>query len=117
VKIDPDGVLVCTTCGVEGSHSLLYLSDHVRASRCENCGAVRMFTAQLYADYVRDVAERGLRLPRNLAGRVLGNPLEVLGWPVKIVKKSCGLLRELDQVATLDRVYRRGSSGHVRMRT
>jgi hypothetical protein len=116
VKIEPDAVLVCTTCGVEGSHTLLYLSDHVRASRCENCEAVRRFTDQLYADYARDVAERGLRLPCALAGRVLGNPLEVIGWPIKIVKKPLGLLRELDQVATLDRVYRHGSSRHVRSR-
>ena len=69
MKIEPDAVLVCTACGVEGSHELLYLSDHVSASRCENCGAVRMFTGQLYADYARDVAERGLRLPCSLAVR------------------------------------------------
>jgi hypothetical protein len=117
VKIEPDAVLVCTACGVEGSHELLYLSDHVSASRCESCGAARMFTGQLYADYARDVAERRLRLPCSLAVRRLGNPLEVLGWPIKIVKKPFGLLRELDRVATLDRVYRRGSSGRVRSRT
>lgn len=117
MKIETDVVLVCTTCGVEGAHGLLYLSDHVRASRCENCGAVRMFTGRLYTDYARDVVERGLCLPCNLAGRVLGNPLEVLGWPIKIVKKPFGLLRELGQVATLDRVYRHGHSGRVRSRT
>jgi hypothetical protein len=117
LKIEPDAVLVCTTCGVEGSHELLYLSEHVSASRCENCGSVLMFTGQLYANYARDLVERGLRLPCSLAGRLLGNPLEVLGWPIKIVKKPFGLLRELDRVATLDRVYRRGSSGRGRPRT
>jgi hypothetical protein len=116
VKIEPDAVLVCTTCGVEGSHRLLYLSDHLRASQCENCGAVRMFTAWLYADYARDVAERGLRLPCSLAGRALTNPLEVFGWPVRGVKKPFELLREFDQVAKLDRIYRHGSPRHVHSR-
>ena len=113
MKIEPDAVLVCSTCGVEGQHRLLYLQDHMRASQCENCGAVQMFTGRLYADYARDVAERGFRLPCNLAGRALRNPLEVFGWPFKGMKKPFGLLRELDQVATLDRIYRRGASGRV----
>ena len=114
MKIEPDAELVCGACGVEGPHELLYLSDHVRSSQCGNCGAVRMFTSRLYTDYARDVAQRGLRLPCNLAGRVLKNPLEVLGWPAKGVKKPFVLLRELDQVATLGRIHRHGSSGHVR---
>src|SRR5215204_5275910 len=83
VKIEPDAVLVCSTCGVEGQHRLLYLQDRMRASPCENCAAVQMFTGRLYADYARDVAERGVRLPCNLAGRALRNPLEVFGWPFK----------------------------------
>ncbi len=109
MKIETDAVLVCTTCGVEGAHGLLYLSDHVRASRCENCGEVRRFTGRLYANYARDVAERGIRLPCSLARRVLDNPLEVLGWPIKVARKPFGILRELDQVARFERVYRHGS--------
>jgi hypothetical protein len=116
VKIEPDAVLVCSACGVEGQHSLLYLQDHMRASQCGNCGAVQMFTGRLYADYARDVAQRGFRLPWSLAGRALRNPFEVLGWPFKGVKKPLGLLRELDQVATLDRTYRHASSRRVRSR-
>ncbi len=116
MKLEPDAGLVCTNCGVEGPHELLYLSDHVRASRCGNCGAARMFTSHLYADYARDVAERGLRLPFGLVGRALRNPLEVFVWPVKVVRKPFELLEELGQVATLDRVYRRGSSRYSRSR-
>lgn len=116
VKIEPDAVLVCSACGVEGQHSLLYLQDHMRASQCGTCGAVRMFTGRLYADYARDVADRGFHLPCNLAGRALRNPLEVFGWPFKGVKKPLELLREFGQVATLDRVYRHASSRRVRPR-
>lgn len=108
MKIEPDAELVCNGCGADGQHRLLYLQDHVRASQCGNCGAVRMFTGRLYTDYARDVAERGLRLPWHLAGRALRNPLEVLGWPFKGVKKPFGLLKEWDQVTTLARVSRRG---------
>lgn len=110
MKIEPDAVLVCTTCGVEGPHKLLYLSDRLRASQCGNCGVVLKFTSHLYADYAIDVAKRGIRLPFGLLGRALRNPLEVFGWPVKGVKKPFGLLRELGQVATLDWVYSHGSS-------
>jgi len=113
VKIEPDVELVCSVCGVEGPHRLLYLSDHVRSSQCGNCGAVQMFTGRLYADYARDVLERGFRLPCNLAGRALRNPLAVFGWPVKGAKKPFGLLWELDQVVTLDRIHRHASSRHV----
>ena len=113
MKIEHDAELVCGSCGMEGPHRLLYLSDHVRSSQCEGCGAVRMFTSRLYADYARDVAERGIRLPCRLAGRALRNPLEVFGWPVRGIKKPFGLLRELDQVAALDRIQRHGLARHV----
>jgi len=112
MKIEPDAVLVCTTCGVDGPHELLYLSDRVRASRCANCGTARMFTNHLYVEYAKDVAQRVYRLPFGLAERALSNPREVICWPVKGVKKPFGLLREFGQVATRDVVYR-----HVSART
>jgi hypothetical protein len=110
MKIEPDAVLVCTACGVEGPHELLYLSDRVQASECANCGTTRMFTNHLYAEYAKDVAHRGFRLPFGLAGRALRNPREVICWPVKGVKKPFGLLREFGQVATRDVVYRHVSA-------
>ena len=116
MKIISDAVLVCTTCGAEGAHELLYLSDRVRASQCTNCGSARMFTNHLYAEYAKDVAQRGFRLPFGLAERARSNPREVLGWPLKGVKKPFGLLREFGQVATRDWAYRHGPSRSIRPR-
>lgn len=116
MKIEPDALLVCTTCGVDGPHELLYLSDRMRASQCANCGTARMFTNHLYAEYAKDVAQRGFRLPFGLAERALSNPWEVVGWPVKGVTKPFGLLREVGQVVTRDWVYRHGSPRNFRSR-
>lgn len=110
MKIEPNAELVCNNCSVEGPHELLYLSDRMRASRCENCGAAQVFTRHLCVDYAVDVVERGVRLPLGLVDRALRNPLEVFGWPFKGVKKPFILLRELGRVVTLERVSRRESS-------
>ncbi len=42
MKVERDAILTCSACGVEGSHELLYLSEHLCASRCVNCGATHV---------------------------------------------------------------------------
>lgn len=103
VKVETDAILVCSSCGVEGEHELLYLSDHLRASRCGNCGANRHFSSHFYAEYARDVAERTVRLPGKFVGDVFKGPSWVVTWPVKALRKPFSLLREVTQVTAFER--------------
>jgi hypothetical protein len=33
LKVERDAILTCSTCGVDGPHELLYLAEHLCASR------------------------------------------------------------------------------------
>lgn len=103
MKVETDAILVCSSCGVEGEHELLYLSDHLRASRCCNCGATRHFSGHVYAEYARDVAERTARLPGKFVCDVFKGPSWVVAWPVKVLRKPFSLLREVNQVTAFER--------------
>lgn len=103
MKVETDAILVCSSCGVEGEHELLYLSDHLRASRCCNCSATRHFSGHVYAEYARDVAERTARLPGKFIGDVFKGPSWVVAWPVKVLRKPFSLLREVNQVTAFER--------------
>jgi len=107
LKVENDAILTCTACGVEGPHELLYLSEHMCASRCANCGHAVVYSHNLYADYARDLAGRTSRLPISLASKVLRSPVDVLRWPFKMANKPLGLLKELNYVAVLERGPRR----------
>jgi hypothetical protein len=102
VKVEKDAILTCSECGVEGSHELLYLSEHLCASRCINCGATHVYSGHIYAEYARDLAERTSRLPGRFAGEML-HPTEVVKWPFKALRKPFGLLREVSQVTIFER--------------
>lgn len=117
MKVESDAILTCMACGVEGSHELLYLSEHMCASRCANCGHAVVYSHNLYADYARDLAERTSRLPINLASRVLRKPIDIMKWPFKVANKPLGLLKELNYVSVLERGPRRtkASSGSGRI--
>lgn len=106
MKVETDAILVCSSCGVEGEHELLYLSDHLRASRCCNCGATLRFSDHFYADYAWDVAERTVRIPAQLVGDVFKSPKWVFVWPVKALRKPFALLREFTQVTSFERKLR-----------
>ena len=103
MKVEQDAILTCAVCGVEGPHELLYLSEHMRGSRCENCRYTAIYSDHLYADYVRDLAERTSHLPVSLVSRAFQHPTEVFGWPLKAVHKPFGLLKELGYVIFLER--------------
>ena len=102
MKVETDAILVCSSCGVEGEHELLYLSDHLRTSCCSNCGASRHFSSHVYAEYVRDLAERTAGLPRKLAGEVFKSPTWVVTWPAKAVRKPFSVLWEIGQVTAIE---------------
>lgn len=102
MKIEKDAILTCSACGTEGPHELLYLSEHLSASRCPNCGSTQVYSGHIYSEYARDLAERVTRLP----GRFLNDvryPFRIAGWPVKAIFKPYGLLREFDQVTSFER--------------
>lgn len=103
MKVETDAILVCSSCGVEGEHELLYLSDHLRASRCGNCGATLRFSEHVYAEYAWDVAGRTVRLPGKLVGDVFKSPKWVVDWPIKVLRKPFALLKEVTQVTSFER--------------
>ena len=104
MKLDREAVLTCSACGVEGPHELLYLSEHLCASRCANCGKNQVFTGHIYAEYARDLAERtaGL-LTSRFVGDVFKRPTQVFRYPFKAVGKPFQLLREVSQVTDFER--------------
>ena len=103
MRVENEAILTCPNCRVEGRHELLYLSDRLRASRCDNCGYTQMFSGHIYAEYARDVTDRAASLPRRLAGRAIRHPLGVFGWPAKAIRKPFGLLGEVGKVTGFER--------------
>lgn len=103
MKVQTDAILVCSSCGVECEHELLYLSDHLRASRCGNCGATLRFSEHVYAEYAWDVAGRTARLPRKFVDDVFKGPSWIVAWPVKALCQPFSLLREISQVTAFER--------------
>lgn len=103
MKVETDAILICSACRVEGPHELLYLSEHLRASRCANCGETRVYSGHIYAEYARDLFERTGRLPMRFAGDVIRRPTALVGWPVKALKKPFGLVKEVGQVTSFER--------------
>jgi hypothetical protein len=110
LKVERDAILTCSACGLEGPHELLYLSEHLCASRCVNCGTTRVYSSHIYAEYARDLAERTSRLPGRFAGEML-HPTEVMKWPVKALRKPFGLIREVGQVTTFEQSRRSPAPG------
>ena len=107
MKVERDAELTCSNCHVEGAHELLYLSEHLRASRCVNCGYALAYSRHIYAEYARDVAGRTARVPRRFVGRALRAPARAAMLPFKVLRKPLGLLREAHQVALFERSNRR----------
>ncbi len=107
MKVDNDAMLTCLNCGVEGSHELLYLSEHLRASRCANCGKTQVYSGHIYAEYAYDLAERAVRLPLALGKDALNMPIRLLNLPLKAVRKPFGLLREVALVNSFKRGRRK----------
>ncbi|QIN78549.1 hypothetical protein GBA65_08465 [Rubrobacter marinus] len=103
MKVENEAILRCPNCRVEGRHGLLYLSNRLRASRCDNCGYTQMFSGHIYAEYARDVTDRATSLPRRLAGQAIRHPLDVFGWPAKALLKPLGLLSEVGKVTDFER--------------
>lgn len=103
MKLDSEAVLICSACGVEGPHELLYLSEHLCASRCANCGKTHVFTGHIYADYARDLAGRTAGLTGKFFGDVIRRPTAVFGYPFKAVAKPFQLVREVTQVSAFER--------------
>ena len=101
MKFDRDVTLACGVCGEEGLHELLYLSEHLRASRCGSCGHAGVYSSDLRADYAADLAGRFLMLPRKFAGEAARHPIRLLWWPIKALRKPLKILREIDRVEDL----------------
>lgn len=107
MKVHRDAVLTCSTCGVEGEHELLYLSERLRASRCANCGKTLVYSGHIYTEYALDLVERTTNLAGKVAGTVLRGPLEVAKLPLKAAGKPLGLLRELHEISSFKRGVKR----------
>jgi hypothetical protein len=106
LKVETDAILVCSSCGVEGEHELLYLSDHLRASRCKNCGSTLRFSEHVYAEYAWDVAGRTASIPRRFVGDVFRGPSWIVTYPVRALRKPFSLFREISQVTDFERKRR-----------
>jgi predicted RNA-binding Zn-ribbon protein involved in translation (DUF1610 family) len=113
LKVEKDAVLTCSACGIEGPHELLYLSEHLCASRCVNCGKTQVYSGHIYTEYARDLFERTGQFPGKLAGEVLRHPTELVKWPFKFLRKPFGLIREVDQVSAFERSRRSPAPGRL----
>jgi hypothetical protein len=102
LKVVRDAILTCSACGVDGPHELLYLSEHLCASRCVDCGTTQVYSDHIYSEYARDLAERTTHLPVRVAGDVLRHPTQIVKWPFKALRKPFGLLREMTQVTAFE---------------
>jgi hypothetical protein len=103
LKLDSEAFLTCSACGVEGAHELLYLSEHLCASRCANCGKTHVFTGHIYADYAKDLAGRTAGLTGRVFGDVLKRPTSVFGYPFKVAAKPFQLVKEVTQLTAFER--------------
>ena len=110
MKVNQDAILTCLTCGVDGPHELLYLSKHLRASRCANCGVTQVYSGHIYVEYAKDLAGRTVWLPLRLAEDVVRRPTSLLGLPIKALRKPAGLLSEVNLVAAFERDRRSSAS-------
>lgn len=106
MKFEEAAILTCSTCGVEGEHELLYLSERLEASRCANCGKTQIYSGHIYKEYARDMVERTLHLPGKLTGEAIKTPTKVAMWPFKAVRKPFRLLGEMNRVSSLNRSRR-----------
>jgi predicted RNA-binding Zn-ribbon protein involved in translation (DUF1610 family) len=102
VKVERDAILTCSACGVEGPHRLLYLSEHLSASRCANCGETNVYSGDIYAEYARDLFERTGRLPVRFLGEALRHPIRLVRWPFKAVRKPYRLFKEVSEVNSFE---------------
>ena len=102
MKVEKDAILTCSHCGVDGPHELLYLSEHLCASRCTNCGTTHIYSGHIYAEYAKDLAERTSHLPGRFVGDTLRHPTELVKLPFKAVLKPFGLIKEVGQVTAFE---------------
>lgn len=116
MKVERDAILTCSTCGVEGPHELLYLSEHLRASRCVNCGKTQTYSGHIYVEYARDLAGRTGSLPVRFAREAFKLPAGVISWPFKALRKPFRLLKEVDQVTSFERSRRRSPTSGQQLR-
>lgn len=114
MNVYKDAVLTCSTCGVEGEHELLYLSERLRASRCANCGKTQVYSGHIYTEYALDLAERTKNYAGKMAGNVLRGPAEIVRLPFKAIGKPLGLLRELHEISSFNRSRRSPTGGRTR---
>lgn len=112
MKVENEAILTCPNCRAEGRHQLLYLSNRLRASLCDNCGYTQMFSGHIYAEYARDVTARATSLPRRMAGQAIRHPLRVFGWPAKALRKPFGLLNEVGKVTDFELKSHRRPAAH-----
>lgn len=111
MKVEKNAILTCSTCRVEGPHELLYLSEHLCASRCVNCGQTQIYSGHIYTEYARDLAVRTVRIPGRVAGDVCHRSAELAKWPFKALRKPFGLLTEVNQITTFERSRRSSTPG------
>ena len=116
MKVEKDALLTCAVCEVEGPHGLRYLSHHLCASRCINCGTARVYSEHIYSEYARDLAGRTTHLPGRMVGDVFRHPTEIVKWPFKAIRKPFGLLREVNQVTVFEQSRNRTPTPGRRIR-
>lgn len=95
--------LECAFCDRERPHALLYLSEQMRASRCEVCERVLVFSGPLQEEHAIDIFRRTLHLPGKLSNDLFSRPLSPLTWPVKALRKPFLVLREARKVEQFQR--------------
>lgn len=107
-----DTTLLCTRCGEETSHRIVYLGRRLAQARCDGCGlAVGMTREQVLSDFVAEAFLHLLKLPRHVRQELRSDfahalqtlPREMVRMPFRLGRDLVGLLRLLRR-ARPDRV-------------
>lgn len=104
--------LGCVFCGEDQPHELLYPSEQMKASRCEICGRVLVFSGPLQEEHAVDLFRRVLRLPVKVGREFSERPLPPLAWPARVVRKPLLVLKEAQTVGSFAKCG--GGGGSVR---
>jgi transcription elongation factor Elf1 len=109
-----DSALLCSRCGAETPHRIVYLGRRLAQARCDGCGlAVGMTREQVLSDFVGEAFLHLLKLPRHVRRELRSDFARALQTlPREMARMPFRLGRDL---VRLLRLLRRPSADHVRV--
>lgn len=91
---------LCSKCGQEGPHILVYNNDTLIRSECQNCGwEVNFCEESLLTIYAKDVVKRILTKPKRMNSELkldLKHAMQTL--PIRIASKPHRIVKEVQEL-------------------